>query len=142
MWARAAAALNLRPAMRMMRMGLKNKQLGGVLGAYFRGAEVPGLTTNATLSAFQAAPGNIGLGAFRAAAAGAAGMTAMNLGTGNDYFAGAAAAGSFYGAFKGLSRFPALTGTAGRTVGRGALGLMAGSIAWQGLRGPRMSDYA
>ena len=128
-------------------MGLKQKQLGGVLGAYFRGVNIPRLLVNANRSGLNqalaaGAPGNMGVGAFRMGAAGAAGLAAWNIGSGSDIFAGAAAAGAFYGAYRGLGGVGALSGTPGRTVARGAIGLMAGSIAWQGLRGPRMSDYA
>lgn len=144
-WARAAAALNLRSAMRVAQMGLKHKQLGGVLRAYFSGAEIPELASNLgrsgvmnALSAFQGAPGNVGVGAFRAAAAGAAGLAAVNIGSGNNAFAGVAAAGAYYGAYRGLGTIPQ---AASRPLARGAAGLMASSIAWQGLRAPRVADY-
>lgn len=144
-WARAAAALNLGPAMRMAQMGLKNKQMGGVLRAYFSGAQIPKLASNLgrsgimeALAAFQSAPGSYGTGAFRIAAAGAAGLATINIGGGNNAFAGVAAAGAYYGAYRGLGMIPK---AASMPLARGAAGLMAGSIAWQGLRAPRMADY-
>jgi hypothetical protein len=158
MWSRFAAALNLKNATRMTKMGLKRRQLGGVLGAYFRGVDVPALASNIgrggrtggvntmamgnlnNLAAFTGGQGNMGTAAARIAAAAGAGIVGLNLAKGNDLVAGAAGLGAFAGTFGALGRIPGAGGTAG-TLLRGAGGLMAGSIAWQGLRGPRMSDY-
>lgn len=148
MWARLAAAINLRHASRVARMGLKHRQLGGVLGAYFRGVEVPALAANlgtsdaqAALKSFIGGTTSMGTGATRVAAGIGAGLAGVNILGGNDVTAGIGAAGAYAGAYGALGYIPKLRTGVGGGLARAAGGLMAGSIAWQGLRGPRMSDY-
>ena len=143
--------------MRMMRMGLKEKQLGGVVGAYFRGVDLPRLGSNMSAvgpelmaKSLANAPGNLGVGIFRGAVAGGAGLAAWNMMPRNDILAGAGAIGAFYGGYAGLGRYTSkfartmmggAMGTAGEQLTRGATGLMAGSMVWSGLRTQRPADF-
>lgn len=140
----AVAALDLSNAARMVRMGLRENQLGGVLGAYFRGATLPkltGMAPAAAVSAFRGAESNLGRGIFRGAALGLGGMAAARMTPRNDVLAGAGAAAAFAGTYRGLGAVSALTKGTGGQITRGAAGLMAGSMIWSGLRTQRAEDF-
>ncbi len=87
-------------------------------------------------------PGNAGTAAARIAAAGIGGMAALSMLPRSDAIAIPAAMGAFGAAYSGLGAIPALGGSTLGSAIRVGGGLMAGSIAWGGLRSPRMSDYA
>lgn len=160
-----ANALNLGAASKVVRMGLKHNQLGGVLGAYFRGVQFPkvGITpgglvemggvgaTGVTLKpstflqTYAGGKGNLGRAATRIGALAAAGVVAPALLPNSDVLAGTGAAAAFGGVYTGLGAMRGgaagfMQGTGGM-LGRGALGLMAGSMVWSGLREPRPADY-
>lgn len=135
--------LDLRNAIQLTRMGLRSKQTGGVLAAYFRGARLPSAATleSGMLPALSSLPSDLGRAATRIGALGLGGMVGMSMMPRSDAVAIPAAAGAFSAAFAGLGGVPALNrGPTGQALRLGA-GLMAGSIAYQGLRSPRPSDF-
>jgi hypothetical protein len=162
-FSRIAAGLDLGNAIRVAQMGLRENQLGGILGAYFRGAKMPplgrlerGVTGYATglqpmlpldasvVSGVQAQGWNPGRAGLRMATAGLGGMAAASMLPRNDAVAAGAGAGAFAGVYGGLGAMGPGILRAGRAgqLGRGALGLAAGSMMWSGLRSPQPADYA
>lgn len=152
----ATEALNLGMASRLVRMGLKEGQLGGVLGAYFRGVDLPKIGAGSLVppelmaKALPNAPGHMGRAIFRGATAGLAGMAAYRMMPRNDIVAAAGAGAAFYGGYRHLGKHGARfasrimgrgLGETGMQVAQGVTGLMAGSMVWSGLRTQRPADF-
>lgn len=141
----AAEAIDLRNSLQLFRVARSKGVLGGMLGAFFRGADMTKVG-QAMLSggaeAMKQVPSSFGTGFGRVAATVGAGMLASAVLPRNDLVGGMGALAGFGAGYGAMGMIPGLpTGTGGgalRTIG----GLVGGSIMWQGLRGPRMSDYA
>lgn len=158
-----AARLDLGNAVRVAQMGLKQKQLGGVLGAYFSGKLMPRLGSDLMESGMMspvfsgamgprrwrsmaeglaARPSNFGTAALRATALGMGGVAAYSMLPQNNALAAGAGAGAFAATYAGLGALaPGMAGGMWGRLGRGAAGLAAGSMAWSGLRSPQTNDY-
>ena len=158
-----AAALDLKNAGEIVKMGLKQNQLGGVLRGYFGGMRTgmlsKALAGNVDISdMLKTARGtDMGYGtgagkraAYRIGTAAVAGFAASRVLPQNDALAAVGAAGAFYGAYKGLGGYGTRAaemmmgrelGESGARVAAGATGLMAGSMVWSGMRTQRPADF-
>jgi hypothetical protein len=137
-------ALDFSNSMHVLAMGLKERQLGSAVGAWFMGAQFPEKAGTSILKNLATLPRSEGAMAARISTVGAVGLLGLPMLAGkSDALGATAAVPAFAAGYHFSGALPFLRGgTPGATVGRGIAGMMAGSIAWQGLRGPRMSDYA
>ena len=140
----AAEALDLQNSLHLFKVARSQGMMGGMLGAFFRGAdmEVVGQAmAQGGLKAMGEVPGRFGHAAGRVAAAAGIGMAASAVLPRNDITGGMGALAGFGAGYAGVGMIPGLpTGSAGGAL-RAVGGLVGGSIGWQGLRGARMSDY-
>jgi hypothetical protein len=136
--AAALRGLDVQRSWALIRMGLRERQAGTALSAYFRGAEM----SAGTPAALAQMPSRWGVGAARLGVFAGGSLAAWSLIPRSDMLAGPAAGAAGIGAYAAAGRIPAL---AAKTPMGGALragaGLLAGSMAWQGLRSPRPEDF-
>ena len=136
----AIRALDFGNAAAFVKMGLKSKQTFDVFGAYFRGAELP-RAGSVAISELKNLASNPWVGAARAGLIAGGTLAAWQAIPRSNALAIPAGIGTSVGAYYGLGRLaekaPGKVGIGLRVAG----GLMAGSLAYQGLRAPRQEEY-
>jgi hypothetical protein len=137
-------AIDLQNSLQLLKVARSKGMFGGMLGAYFRGANMAKVGTamaEGGLKGMRGVTGDFGTAAARVGGAIGVGMMASAVVPRNDFTGGMGALAGYGAAYGAMGMIPNLPKGAGggalRTIG----GLVGGSIGWQGLRGSRMSDF-
>lgn len=138
----AMRALDFGNAAKLVSMGLKSKQTFDVFGAYFRGVEFARAGQLSSISELKNLASRPWVGVARAGLVAGGALAAWQAIPRSDVLAIPAGLGTAAGSFYGLGRVTQNIPAKGAALGlRAAGGLIAGSLAYQGLRSPRPDEY-